>query len=112
MCQAYGFTWKLLQSDAEHVITKGAVKALLDTLKVKPRISVPYLHWQNGFIERHIGMTQDLATTYMLYCNAKPCFLEYAIKHAVIMMNECRIPDRMTTTPYEKFHGSLPDWNN
>jgi hypothetical protein len=103
-----GHTWQNLQADSENIIKDGKIRKLLDEWNVGLRLSSPYKHSQNGFVERHIGMLYDLARTYMLQSNAPPSLQEDAIRYACKIMNECRIPFDMDMTPEEAFTGKRP----
>jgi hypothetical protein len=54
-------------------------------------------------MERHMGMIYNLALTYMVPQQVRPCFMEQALIQATMNLNECRIPTNMDKTPYEMF---------
>ena len=100
--------WKILQSDYDSVINSEKVKSWLLNNKIKLQLSAPYLHYQNGMVERQIQNVMDKARTLMIEYNVPPKYWEYAIVTACYYLN--RTPNRNnTSTPYELVTGTKPD---
>jgi hypothetical protein len=98
-----------IQSDSDVLFVND--KSFIDMCKEKnilPRYSPPYIHRQNGYIERNIGILTDLARTMMIAEDAPHNLWSYAMVHAVYVLN--RTPrEGNSKTPFESAWGFAPD---
>jgi len=75
-------------------------------------LSAPYKKGQNGNVERHIGMIYDLVRTYMLASKAPQNLIEFAMRHAINVLNCCQVPRMMNMTPEQAWSGENPSMQN
>lgn len=99
-------TWKILQSDYDNIIVNERVKDWLLKQNIKLQLSAPYVHYQNGQVERDIQHLMNKARTLMASYNVPPKYWEYAIKTACYLIN--RSPNSEDITPYEVLFKEKP----
>lgn len=101
-------TLKVFQSDYDSVLLGSAVMNWLRDHNIRQQASVPYLHWQNGFIESNVGKVMDKARTLMCSGDVPKKYWSYAVLCACYLINRSLFGDS-TKTPYEIRFGEPPD---
>ena len=104
----YNKIWRILQADSDSVFIGNTVKQWLNEKHIKLHLSVPYMHWQNGQIERDVQNVMDTARTLMASSNAPPSFWVHAVKYACYVINRSPVKGE-DKTPLESLTGVKPD---
>jgi transposase InsO family protein len=89
--EATGHTMKVLQSDSITVATAKNIDRWLVKRGIQLRLSAPYVHSQNGMIERDMGYVMETARTMMYVYNNPLKFWNYAIDYAVYTINRTHV---------------------
>ena len=101
---------KEIQSDSDTLFVND--QKFLDfcsKMNIKSRYSPPYVHKQNGYIERNIGIVTDMTRTLMMDTKAPHNLWSFAMRHAIYILN--RTPRQGTyldMTPYQLSFGFKP----
>ena len=103
----YGYTTLILQSDADCIFTSKRVEFWLKKNNIVLELSAPYVHSQNGQIERDVQNVFDKTRTLMHSHNVPPSYWEFAVKIAVYLINRSPTTGR-DVTPYEAVTGLKP----
>ena len=104
----FNHKWKILQADYDRIFTDKGLGKWLKSEHVRLQLSAPYYHSQNGQIEHYVGNVMDKARTLMLVYSTPRKFWEYAVKHAVYLINISPVSGR-DQTPLEAITGMKPD---
>lgn len=82
------------------------------SLGINHIFSAPYTPQQNGLIEREIRSVMDSARTMLLKANLTRALWPEAVQTAIYVLN--RVPTRRKPhqTPFEQWHGKIPDVKN
>ena len=104
------YQWKFLQSDSEKVLIEGKFKEFLVANSIGTRKSSPYIHSENGMVERAVGLVQDLARFLMKKTAVPGKYYEDAIRSACDTLNKFRLVPGSKITPFEMFSGRRPDY--
>ena len=96
----YGYTTLVLQSDADCIFTSKRIESWLKKNNIRLELSAPYVHSQNGQIERDVQNVFDKTRTLMHSYNVPPKYWEFAVKTAVYLINRSPTSGR-EVTPYE-----------
>jgi transposase InsO family protein len=96
---------KVLQSDDTDMVKSKSMSAWLLNRGIQLRLSAPYVHSQNGMVERDMGYVLDTARTMMSVYTTPPSFWSYAIEQAVYTINRTHFLSNFTMTPYELVYG-------
>ena len=103
----YGYTVKVLQSDADCIFKGKKVEKWLKLYNINLQLSAPYMHYQNGQIERDVQNVFDKVRTLLLSYDVPPKFWEFAVKTSVYLINRLPTTGR-DVTPYEAVTGIRP----
>ena len=96
----YDYKIKVLQSDADCIFMSKRIETWLKKHDIALQLSAPYVHSQNGQIERDVQNVFDKARTLMVGQDVPPKYWEYAVKTATYIIN--RSPTRgREVTPIE-----------
>jgi hypothetical protein len=76
---------------------------------IRSQLSSPYLHWQNGQIERDIQSVLNKARTMMAQYNVPPKLWSYAITCAAYILNRTHIAANKESTLFEMVYSEMPD---
>ena len=103
----YNFKMKTLQSDADCIFKAKRIKNWLMKKEMTLQLSAPYMHYQNGQIERDVQNVFDKTRTLMLSYDVPPKFWEYAVDTACYLINRSPTTGR-EKTPWEAVTGQVP----
>jgi hypothetical protein len=107
--EASGHKMNILQSDSTSNIINKSVHKWLISRGIMLRLSAPYVHSQNGMVEKDMHFVVDTARTCMSVYNTPPKFWNYAIQYAVHTINHTHLTGDATKTPYELVYNIVPD---
>jgi hypothetical protein len=99
---------KIIQTDFDSIYRNRATRMYLQKERIKLQLSAPYTHYQNGQVERAMGSVMDKARTLMASDSISSYYWEYAVLHAVYLINISPSAGR-ATTPWESIYGEKPD---
>ena len=101
-------TWKILQADYDTIFKNAEMSQWLTEHRINLQLSAPYVHSQNGQVERSMQSVLDKARVLMSVYNTPPKFWGYAVSTACYLIN--RSPTMiLDTTPHERVTGEKPD---
>jgi hypothetical protein len=103
-----GHKWRVLQCDYDSIFNSKKVKTWLNKHEIRLQASEPYVHSQNGQIERDVQSVMDKARTLMAVYKVPPKYWEFAVKTACYLINRSPTAHNMVT-PYEAVTGKKPD---
>ena len=106
-----GKQWRVMQSDWDSIFKSQEVRDWLLDNGISLQLSAPYLHSENGQIERDIQSIMDKARTLMAVYNAPPQMWEFAVKMACYLLNRSPHAGNLVT-PEEALTGETPDISN
>ena len=108
-CSTMGITVSMLQTDNAQEYVGNPFKKLCEDNGIQQRQSGPYMHESNGIAERIWRTFMDSALTMLITAQLPLSFWDKAMQHACYLRN--RLPHRALAlrTPYEMWHGKLPD---
>lgn len=72
-------------------------------------MSTPYIHEENGSVEKLVGNADDCTRVALIDAHASKGYWEYAMKMALFAYNRTLHGPNETKTPYEKLTGKVPD---
>ena len=102
---------KIVQTDFDSIYRNRATRMYLKKEGIKLQLSAPYTHYQNGQVERAMGSVMDKARTLMASDSISSYYWEYAVLHAVYLINISPSAGR-AITPWESIYGEKPDGSN
>jgi hypothetical protein len=101
---------RILQSDYDKVILdKKVIRHLADKYKIRHISSAPYVHQQNGQVERDMQNVLDRSRTIMSVHDAPPNMWEFAVKYACLLINYSPTSTTDHKTPYEIIYKKKPN---
>lgn len=100
---------KALQSDNGREYCNGQFDAYLKQEGIKRRLTVPYTPQQNGVAERFNRTIVDMARCLLIQSGLPTMYWGEAINTANYLRNRCPSRSHDGKTPYELWHGKLPD---
>jgi hypothetical protein len=104
-------TWKILQADYDTIFKNAEMQLWLNEHQITLQLSAPYVHSQNGQVERSMQNVMDKARTLMAVYNTPAKFWNYAVSTACYLIN--RSPTSISDkTPHEAVTGEVPDISN
>ncbi len=103
----------IFQSDSESVYLGDDITNLLRINGIRPQMSAPYVHQQNGVAERmHQTLGNQLATIYAAAPWMPVHLWPFAISYTTYCLNlHPRQQHDRISTPYELFWNTKPDFN-
>eukprot|EP01034_Spumella_vulgaris_P047517 gene47517-biopygen36340 len=98
---------RILHCDDDSVETGSLITQYVNKLGVSMHVSAPYVHHQNGQIERAVQTTMDKARTLIVGGGAPLKFWDYAVQMATYLL--MRSPNsKNLKTPLETITGVVP----
>ncbi|MBL4704061.1 MAG: DDE-type integrase/transposase/recombinase [Flavobacteriales bacterium] len=104
----YNGSIKVLQSDYDTIFTSEQVTDWCKKRGIRVQVSAPYVHWQNGQIERDIQNVMDRSRILMHTFKVPPVYWDYAVLISCYLINRSPISND-TATPIELATGIKPD---
>ena len=103
---------QVLQADNAPEFMKGKFGSYCVEHGINQRWSLPYRQWQNGVAERVNRTLCEMANCMMHTTGLSRGYWELALKHAVYVYNRSMHKSLPDITPYEAWHGTVPDVSN
>ena len=104
-------TWKILQADYDTIFKNTSMQEWLNEHGMVLQLSAPYVHSQNGQVERSMQNVMDKARTLMAVYNTPSKYWGFAVTTACYLIN--RSPTSISDkTPHEAVTGEVPDISN
>ncbi|GAA5905816.1 hypothetical protein JCM5296_001277 [Sporobolomyces johnsonii] len=100
------------QSDNGTEFVNSAISSFLRSTGIQHGRTVPYVHGQNGLVERRWRSLFDTTRTLLADSRLPLSFWPYAFRSAVYLYNRSPTIALKNVTPFEAFHGSPPDLSN
>ena len=102
-----------MQTDSDYLLYDNAeVRQWLTERGIELSMSSPYVHAQNGWIERDMQSILDIARTIMMPYQTPLVFWDFAIQHAVYIKNRSPHEALHGKTPYQMVYDHPPDISN
>ena len=98
-----------VHTDMDSVYTSYEFKDKCQKEKIQIEHSSPYIHEENGIVERLIRTLSDMTRTALYDANMSPGFGEYALNMQIVAYNYTIHPESDIKSPYEKLTGNKPD---
>jgi hypothetical protein len=99
----------ILQGDYDTVHRDKKISQYLKRKGIKLQLSAPYVHSQNGQIERDMGNVLNRARSIMSTYDTPPSLWDYAIIHACYLINLSPTSKEGNKTPYEYVYNIRTD---
>ncbi|GAA5918781.1 hypothetical protein JCM5296_005484 [Sporobolomyces johnsonii] len=100
------------QSDNGTEFVNQTVSSFLRSTGIQHRRTVPYVHGQNGLVERRWRSLFETTRTLLADSRLPLSFWPYAFRSAVYLYNCSPTTALKNSTPYQAYYGSPPDLYN